>query len=62
MKDSPSSFDQNTLMPNQIIKADLWLNYVGFNNILLIFRIIVFGLLMNYKDWYLKLLVNNLRH
>ncbi len=37
----------NTSMTNQITKVDRWLNCVGFNNVLSIFRIVVFGLLMN---------------
>jgi hypothetical protein len=42
---------QNSSMTNQITKVDLWLYCVGFNNVLSIFRIVVFGLLMNYQDW-----------
>jgi hypothetical protein len=51
MDNTPNSFAQNTSMTNHITKVDLWLYRVGFNNVSLIFRIAVFGLLMNYQDW-----------
>jgi hypothetical protein len=46
-----NSFAQNTSVANQITKVELWLYCMRFNNILSIFRIVLFGLLMNYQDW-----------
>jgi hypothetical protein len=47
---APNSFAQNTSMANQLNEVDLWLQCVGFNNVLSIFKIVVFGLLMSYQD------------
>ncbi len=43
MSNSPISFAQNTSMANQLNQVDLWLYCVGFNNILSIFKTVVFG-------------------
>ncbi len=62
MSNSPNSFAHNTSMADRINKVDLWPYCVGFINVLSIFKIAVFGLLMNHQDWRLKVLVNDLRH
>jgi hypothetical protein len=36
---------------NQLNEVDLWPYCVGFSNILSIFKIVVFGLLMSYQYW-----------
>ncbi len=47
---SPNSFAQNTSMANQINKVDFYLYCVGFNNVLSIFKIVVFGPVMKFAD------------
>jgi hypothetical protein len=44
-------FHAEYLMANRINKVDPWPYCVGFNNVLSIFKIVVFGLLMKYRDW-----------